>query len=170
MYYKLDDIDWDSLGLGGFLIPKLFHEALSPNPTVSYHAVLEIRWRFSGNWPAFDRELGTVEAFKKALQYDHAQFMIPFVIELIGSEHTDDEYRAMLLEALDDAACYIDAAQVYTSPFKVEDEIYRTRASAIYDAVRAGIPMYETLSKSPNLEVRQIAEWLATRFEGDRSI
>ncbi len=154
MFEKIDQIDWDSLGLGGSRVKRLFREATSSDLDTSRRAVGEIGGRLA-NWPAFDDQLGTVDAFKFALQDDIPLHMVPFVIELVSNISLPIEYRSHLLEDLHNAACFVYASKVYTNPIKPDDEIYRTRAQTIRDAVNVGIPVYEALLNHESASLRE---------------
>ena len=144
MLDDLKNVDWTALGESE--MPEWLMAVTSDNHPARQEALNRLTWRLTP-WPAYDYVDGTPDQFKEPLRDDIPLATVPFLIELLSDEQVG--CKEFLLEVLYDLACYIYAAEVYIRDSDTEDQIYRTRARLIREAVRKGRPIYESFLDLP---------------------
>jgi len=138
-------VDWASLGEPD--LPRWLSDLTSADRKVRRDAYNKLIERLTP-WPAFDEEYGTPDQFEWALRDDIPLLCCPALIDLLSNGKVPE--RDNILGVLHNLACYMYAAEIYTSLKNPEHAIFRTRARLLWEAVRRGLPIYASFLNLPD--------------------
>lgn len=140
----LDSIDWVSLGAAD--VPKWLYELASPDfavRTKAYNQLEQkIAYQGSTSWENYGPP-------SELLNNEFPLLVTPFLIELVSSDNIKN--KDGLLELLQDLATYQELAS---------EEPYKTRSTEVFNAVRKGVQVYQSLLKHESPVVKMCAAQL----------